>query len=216
MLSWIDDDLNDRRRRGLFRARRRLLSAQGARVRLRGRELVNFSSNDYLSLAADPRLARAAGRAARRYGCGAGASPLISGLLPPLRALERDLARWEGTGAALVFASGFAANLALVSTLAGRGDAIFSDELNHASLIDGCRLSGARVHVFRHRDAGHLADLLRRDGPQARRRLIVSDTVFSMDGDLAPLPALYDLARRHDALLLLDEAHATGLLGDHG
>src|SRR5437660_5129424 len=167
MLSWIDDDLRDRRRRGLFRTRRRLLSAQGAHVCVGGRELVNFSSNDYLHLAADPRLARAAARAARRYGCGAGASPLISGLLPPLRALERDLAAWEGTESALVFASGFTANLALVSTLADREDAIFSDELNHASLIDGCRLARARVHVFRHRDAGHLADLLHHEGRHA-------------------------------------------------
>src|SRR5207248_5756161 len=109
-----------------------------------------------------------------------------------------------------------AANLALVSTLADREDAIFSDELNHASLIDGCRLSRARIHVFRHRDAGHLADLLRREGRRARRRLIVSDTVFSMDGDLAPLGDFYDLARRHEALLLLDEAHATGVLGEQG
>src|SRR5262245_20430682 len=216
MPSWIDDDLNERRRRGLFRTRRRLLSAQGARVRVRGRELVNFSSNDYLALAADPRLARAAARAARRYGSGAGASPLISGLLPPLRALEKGLARWEVTEATLVFPSGFAANLGLVSTLAGRSDTVFSDELNHASLIDGCRLSRARVHVYRHRNAGHLAELLRREGPQARRRLIVSDTVFSMDGDLAPLGDLYDLAAQHDALLLLDEAHATGVLGPHG
>src|SRR5215470_18207674 len=216
MASWIDDDLNERRRRGLYRRRRQLLSAQGAQVRLRGRTLVNFSSNDYLGLAADPRLARAAARAARRYGCGAGASPLVSGYLPPLRSLERALARWEQTEAVLVFPSGFAANLALVSTLAGREDAIFSDELNHASLIDGCRLSRARVHVFRHRDAGQLADLLHREGPHARRRLIVSDTVFSMDGDLAPLGDFYDLARRHDALLLLDEAHATGVLGERG
>src|SRR5438067_10556728 len=124
MPSWIDEDLLDRRRRGLFRTRRRLLSAQGAHVRLRGRELVNFSSNDYLSLAADPRLARAAARAARRYGCGAGASPLVSGHLPPLRGLERDLARWEGTEAALAFGSGFAANLALVGSLVGRDDAV--------------------------------------------------------------------------------------------
>ncbi len=215
MTNWIDEDLNDRRRRGLFR-RRRLLPAQGARLRLRGREFLNFSSNDYLNLAADPRLARAAARAARRYGCGAGASPLVSGYLPPLRRLERDLARWEGTEAALVFGSGFVANLALVSSLAAPEDAIFSDELNHASLIDGCRLSRARVHVYRHRDANHLADLLSREGPRCRRRLVVSDTVFSMDGDLAPLPDLYDLARRHDALLLLDEAHATGVLGPGG
>src|SRR5436190_7697234 len=124
---WMDEDLLDRRRRGLFRTRRRLLSAQGARVRLRGRELVNFSSNDYLNLAADPRLARAAARAARRYGVGAGASPLVSGLLPPLRRLERDLADWEKTEAALVFSSGFAANLGVIGALAGPADAIFSD-----------------------------------------------------------------------------------------
>src|SRR2546430_8162517 len=120
MLDWMADDLGERRRRGLYRRRRRLQSAQGARVRWRGRELVNFSSNDYLGLAADPRLARAAARAARRYGCGAGASPVVSGALPPLRALERALARWEGTEAALVFPSGYAANLAGVAALAGR------------------------------------------------------------------------------------------------
>src|SRR5947209_20435970 len=117
MPPWMDDDLDERRRRGLYRVRRRLASGQGPRVRYRGREFVNFSSNDYLGLAGDPRLARAAARAARRYGCGAGASPLVSGHLPPLRALERALARWEGSEAALVFASGFAANLALVSRL---------------------------------------------------------------------------------------------------
>jgi 8-amino-7-oxononanoate synthase len=216
MASWIDDDLNERRRRGLYRVRRRLQSAQGPRVRLRGRELVNFSSNDYLNLAADPRLARAAARTARRYGCGAGASALVSGLPPPLRALERDLARWEGTEAALVFSSGFVANLAAVSTLAGRDDAVFSDTWNHASLIDGCRLSRAGVHVYRHADLNHLEDLLRREGPAARRRLIVSDSVFSMDGDLAPLAGMLELAERHDALVLLDEAHATGVIGEQG
>ena len=140
----------------------------------------------------------------------------MSGLLPPLRALERALARWEGTEAALVFSSGFAANLAVVSTLAGRDDAVFSDAWNHASLIDGCRLSRAAVHVYRHADLNHLEDLLRREGAGARRRLIVSDTVFSMDGDLAPLAGLLELAERYDALLVLDEAHATGVLGEHG
>jgi 8-amino-7-oxononanoate synthase len=216
MPAWMDDELNERRTRGLYRHRRELESAQGARVRVRGRELVNFASNDYLALAADPRLARAAARAARRYGCGAGASPLVCGHLPSLRRLERDLAAWEGTEAALVFASGFAANLAAVSTLAGRADAVFSDELNHASLIDGCRLSRARVFVYRHGDLDHLHDHLRREGPAARRRLIVTDTVFSMDGDLAPLAGLLDIAERHDALLLIDEAHATGVLGESG
>ncbi len=212
----MDDDLEERRRRGLYRVRRRLQSGQGARVRLRGRELINFSSNDYLALAGDARLARAAARAARRYGCGAGASPLVSGSTPPLRVLERTLADWEGTEAALVFSSGYAANLALVSALAGREDAVFSDELNHASLIDGCRLSRATVHVYRHNDVNHLADLLRNEGHRARRRLIVSDTVFSMDGDLAPLAELVELAERFDCLLLIDEAHATGVLGEKG
>jgi 8-amino-7-oxononanoate synthase len=216
MPAWMDDELNERRSRGLYRSRRELASAQGARVRVRGRDLVNFSSNDYLGLAADPRLARAAARAARRYGCGAGASPLVSGHLRPLRLLERDLAAWEGTEAALVFPSGYAANLAAVSTLAGRDDAVFSDELNHASLIDGCRLSRAGVFVYRHRDLDHLHDLLHHEGPATRRRLIVTDSVFSMDGDLAPLAGLIDLARRHDALLLIDEAHATGVLGESG
>jgi 8-amino-7-oxononanoate synthase len=140
----------------------------------------------------------------------------VSGHLPPLRTLERALAAWEGTEAALVFASGYAANLAAVTALAGRGDAVFSDQRNHASLIDGCRLSRAHVFVYRHADLEHLRDLLHRHGPAARRRLIVSDTVFSMDGDLAPLAGLIDAAERHDALLLIDEAHATGVLGDGG
>ena len=216
MLSWMDDELEDRRRRGLYRRRRRVESAQGPRVWIKGRDYLNFSSNDYLGLAADPRLARAAARAAKRYGCGTGSSPLVSGHLPPLRALERDLAAWEETEAALVFSSGFAANLALVSSLAGEGDAIFSDELNHASLIDGCRLARARVFVYRHCDADHLAELLKGEGKAARRKLIVSDSVFSMDGDIAPLPELYELSQQHGAMLLLDEAHATGILGANG
>jgi len=216
MTAWMDDDLADLHRRGLRRVRRPIASAQGVHVRYRGRDLLNFSANDYLNLAGDPRLACAAAAAARRYGTGAGASPLVSGYLPPLRALERTLAGWEGAAAALVFSSGFAANLAVVGTLAGAGDAVFSDALNHASLIDGCRLGRARVHVYRHADANHLEDLLRREGPAARRRLIVTDTVFSMDGDFAPLADLFDLARRHDSLLVLDEAHATGVLGADG
>lgn len=216
MVSWMNDELLERRRRQLYRVRRRLQSAQGIRIQLHGRELVNFASNDYLNLAADPRLARAAARAARRYGCGAGASPLVSGYLPPIRALERALARWEQTEAALTFSSGFVANLAALSALAGPEDVIFSDELNHASLIDGCRLARAQIQIYRHGDVNHLNDLLRREGRQVRRRLIVTDTVFSMDGDLAPLTDLADLAHRYDCLLVVDEAHATGVLGEQG
>jgi 8-amino-7-oxononanoate synthase len=216
MSDWMDDELDERRQRGLYRVRRRLQSGQGVRIRLRGRELINFSSNDYLALAADPRLARAAATAARRYGCGAGASALVSGATPPLSTLERALANWEGPESVLVFSSGYAANLALISSLVGRPDAVFSDARNHASLIDGCRLSRAAVHVYRHNDLDHLTDLLHSQGRRPRRRLIVSDTVFSMDGDLARLAELVEIAERFDCLLLIDEAHATGVLGEHG
>ncbi len=246
-MNWMDEELNERRQQGLYRSRRRLQSGQGATVRLAGRSYRNFSSNDYLNLATDPRLARAAARAVRRYGTGAGASPLVSGWLPPLRALERALARWEGTEAAVVCGSGYAANLGVLTALAGPGDRIFSDERNHASLIDGCRLSRARTHVYRHNDLTHLEELLRDEaggacrerppwrsdgmqngtegvpskperhgGRSLQRRLIVSDSVFSMDGDLAPLLELLALAERYDCLLVLDEAHATGVLGEHG
>jgi 8-amino-7-oxononanoate synthase len=215
-MHWLEKDLEERIRLGLHRVRRKLQSAQGPRVLFRGREFLNFSANDYLNLTGDPRLARAAAHAALRYGCGAGASALVSGHLAPLRALERDLAKWEGTEAALVLSSGFAANLAVLTALAGREDAIFSDELNHASLIDGCRLARATVHVYRHSDLDHLLLLLRQHGDIARRRLIVTDTVFSMDGDVAPLAELVRLAHRFDCVLVVDEAHATGVLGEKG
>jgi 8-amino-7-oxononanoate synthase len=216
MSDWIDEALAQRRAAGLVRVRRAVLAQAGGRVRLAGRWLVNFASNDYLALATDPRLARAAARAARRYGTGATASPLIVGWSKPMRALERALADWEQCPRALCFASGFAANLGVVTALAGRGDVIFSDELNHASLIDGCRLSRANVQIYRHADANHLADLLAQHAAGARRLLIVSDSVFSMDGDLAPVPALAELAQRYGAMLVLDEAHATGILGAQG
>jgi 8-amino-7-oxononanoate synthase len=209
-------NLSQARAQGLYRTRRELGSAQGPRVYWRGREFLNFSSNDYLNLAADRRLATSAARAAGRYGTGAGSSPLVSGYLHPLRRLERSLATWEKTAASLVFSSGFAANLGVITSLAGPEDAIFSDSLNHASLIDGCRLSRARLHVYRHTDVNHLHDILRREGKKSRRRLLVTDSVFSMDGDWAPLGDLLDLARRHDAWLLIDEAHASGILGENG
>jgi 8-amino-7-oxononanoate synthase len=214
MPPWMDDDLNARRRQGLYRVRRALGSRQGPRVRFQGREFVNFTSNDYLSLASDSRLGRAAAKAARCTGTGAGASPLVSGLSPQLAALERRLARWEGAEDALVFSSGYSTNLALAGGLVGPEDAVFSDALNHASLIDGCRLSRAKVCVYRHNDIEHLRSLLASNA--ARRRLIVTDSIFSMDGDSARLAELLDLARAFDAMLLVDEAHATGVLGPGG
>lgn len=214
MPAWMSDELADLRRHGLYRSRHRVQSAPGIRLQIGGREFLSFAANDYLNLAADRRLAEAAARAARRFGTGAGASPLVCGYLPPHRTLERALAGWEQTESAVVFSSGFAANLAVLSALANQDDVLCSDQLNHASLIDGCRLSRAEVRVYRHCDANHLDELLARGGD--RRRFIVSDTVFSMDGDVAPLADLADVARRRDCILIVDEAHATGVLGDHG
>ncbi|MDW8223507.1 MAG: 8-amino-7-oxononanoate synthase [Gemmatales bacterium] len=222
---WLNDILNQLHQAGLYRRRRRLASAMGPRVRIGSREFINFASNDYLNLAADPRVIRAAIRALHHYGCGAGASPLIVGWSAPLRALERDLARWQGTESALVFSSGFAANLGVLTALVGPQDVVFSDELNHASLIDGCRLTKARIHIYRHADLDHLRSQLSQHTRSAtcpectgpvRGRFIVTDSVFSMDGDMAPLDELVELAERFQATLLVDEAHATGVLGPEG
>jgi 8-amino-7-oxononanoate synthase len=215
-MDWMIEEVARLRAQGLFRRRRLLQSGQGPQVRLQGQGHINFSSNDYLGLASETRLARAASRAARRYGTGAGASPLVSGLTPPLQDLEKALAAWEEAEAALVFPSGFAANLSVVSALASQDAVVFSDALNHASIIDGCRLSRAPSHVYRHNDLGHLDDLLRTHGPSCRRRILVSDSVFSMDGDTADVAGLWGLAKEHDAVLVLDEAHATGVLGSQG
>lgn len=176
--------------------------------------LVNFASNDYLGLAGDPRLAEAAGQAIDGFGWGSGASPLICGYTEEHQQLEADLARFEGTEAAIVFNSGFAANLGTVAALVGLGDVVLGDRLNHASLIDGCRLSGARFRTWPHGDLDRLENLLQKES--GTRRLIVTDTLFSMDGDFAPLADLADLAERYQAMLLVDEAHATGVFGPHG
>lgn len=182
---------------------------------LGGQTLVNFGSNDYLALANDSRLAAAATAAIAREGVGSGASPLITGRSDAHAELERRLAQFEGTEAALLFPSGFAANLAAVTALAGPGDVVFGDAKNHASIWDGCRLSRADVRAYPHGDWRRLDELLARDTGH-RRHLIVSDGLFSMDGDLAPLAELADVARRHGAMLLVDEAHATGVFGTNG
>jgi 8-amino-7-oxononanoate synthase len=180
-----------------------------------GRELVNFGSNDYLGLAGDPRLAAAAAAAMEEEGWGGGASPLVCGHGKSHQRLELELAQFEGTEAALMFPSGFAANAGTIAALVGPGDVVFTDRKNHASLLDGCRLSRADVRVYPHNDWKRLDELLTKAG-RSRRRLIVTDSLFSMDGDMAPLGELAELADRHGAMLMVDEAHATGVFGSKG
>jgi len=206
--------LAELRRAGLHRRMRVIEGPQGSRVLLDGAEVLLLCSNNYLGLADHPRVRQAAAEAAERLGAGAGASRLISGTMSLHRKLERRLAEFEGTEAALLFGSGYLANTGTIAALAGSGDVVFSDELNHASIIDGCRLSRAETFVYRHRDVEHLAWGLERAGRRAR--LIVTDSVFSMDGDVAPLAELHMLARRGGCLLVVDEAHGTGALGPGG
>ena len=188
--------------------------AQGPRVTLGGLEVLLLCSNNYLGLADHPAVRRAAAEAAERFGAGAGASRLISGTMALHRKLERRIAEWSHAGAALTFGSGYLANVGTISTLAGRDHVVFSDELNHASIIDGCRLSRAETFVYRHRDLDHLAWGLRR--MNGRGGLIVTESVFSMDGDVAPLVEMVDLARANGCLMMVDEAHAVGALGPGG
>jgi 8-amino-7-oxononanoate synthase len=214
-LEWIEDELTALAHSGLRRELRAHAGPQQARLRMEGRELVNFGSNDYLGLASNPRLIAAAARAAEAEGWGAGASPLVTGRSTAHQRLEERLAEFFGTPAALAFSSGYAANMSTIGALAGRGDAVYADRKNHASLIDGCRLSRAEIHVYPHCDPEGLEDLLRQ-GAGFRRRLIVTESVFSMGGDLAPLAELADLAERYACMLLVDEAHATGVFGSLG
>ena len=190
-------------------------SAPGPLVRVGGEEVIQFCSNDYLGLAADPRLKQAASDAISRLGSGAGSSRLVGGTNDIHVDLEGALADLKMTEAALVFTSGYHANIGVLTALVGSADTIFSDERNHASLIDGCRLSRANVRVYRHVDTDHLGQLLAA-APTQGQRLIVTETVFSMDGDVAPLLDLVALARRWDAWTLVDEAHATGVFGERG
>jgi 8-amino-7-oxononanoate synthase len=212
--AWARVELAELSRRGLLRTLEPLASPQGPVIRIGGQSLVSFSSNDYLGLAADPRVARAFAAGLERWGVGSGASRLVVGDTEAHRRLEARLAAFEGTEAALVFNGGYPANLGLVQALVGRGDLVVSDALNHASLVDGCRLSRAEVVVAPHADVDAVASALSRDG--FRRKLVVTDAVFSMDGDSAPLAALADVCALAGAALLVDEAHATGVLGTRG
>lgn len=187
----------------------------GGRVRLDGRVMLNLSSNDYLGLALDPWLIQAAQTAAARWGAGAGASRLVAGHLALHEEVETRLAAFKGTQAAVIFSTGYMANLGVIAALVGPGDAVCGDKLNHASIYDGIKLSGAALLRFPHRDLNRLEDLLKKSQGY-KRRLIITDSVFSVDGDLAPLAELTALKERYGAALMIDEAHATGVLGNRG
>ena len=215
-------DLEEIRGQGLFRELRRVDSACGPQVEIGGRTLLNFSSNGYLGLADHPALKEAAIRAVEKFGAGSGASRLICGSLAPHHELEETLAAFKGAEAALTFSTGYATALGTIGALVSKEDVIVLDKLVHASIVDAARLSGAKLRIFAHNDMGALEDILRwasaRSAPAASRpsrTLIITESVFSMDGDLAPLRDLVDLKDRHGAWLMVDEAHATGLFGQH-
>lgn len=211
----FDEQLHQLEAQHLLRQLRLIESPTGSAVIIDGRPVVLMASNDYLGLATHPTLKRAAISATEQFGVGAGASRLVSGTLPPHRELETALAAFKGTEAALVFSSGYLANIGLLPSLIGSGGLVLADRLCHASLIDGCRLSGADFHRYHHRDLDHLASLLSKQASR-RKTLIVTDGVFSMDGDLAPMPDLVDLADRYEAQVLVDDAHGTGVMGPEG
>src|SRR5919204_101830 len=210
----IEERLEELRALGLYRRLRMVSGPQGPRVVLDGRPVLLLCSNNYLGLANHPRVREAAAEAAMRWGVGAGASRLVSGGMTVHRRLEEALAEFERTEAALLFGSGYLANVGVISSLAGRGEVVCSDELNHASIVDGCRLARAETFVYRHCDVDHLAWGLRQ--AEGRGSLIVTDGVFSMDGDLAPLAEIVELAQRYDARVMVDEAHGTGAIGPGG
>ena len=218
MSDWLGEGLRDLRDRSLYRQLRFMDGPQGPVIRLEGRELINFSSNDYLGFASEPSLGAAAIEAVNRWGVGAGASRLVSGSQGPHLQLEEAIAKWKETAAALTFSSGYAAAVGTIGALIQRGDIAIVDKLCHASLLDGVRLSGALVRVFPHNNVATLERHLKwaKEKYPAARVLIVTESVFSMDGDLAPLREIVALKERFGAVLMLDEAHAVGVIGPKG
>lgn len=213
--AWIAEELQNLRESGLFNTIPVIESAMGGRITIGGRELLNFCANDYLGLANHPRLQAAARQAIEMYGIGPGAVRTIAGTHVLHKLLEERLAAFKGAEACITLQSGFTANLATIPALVGQGDVIFSDRLNHASIIDGCRLSRAQIVAYEHNNMDDLREKIRTTSEYGRR-LIVSDGVFSMDGDIAPLPELYEIANEHEILLMVDDAHGEGVLGRNG
>jgi glycine C-acetyltransferase len=225
-MDFINEELKRLKREGLYRELKFVEGSQGNRVKINGKEVILLSSNNYLGLASHPELKKAAVLAAEKYGCGSGASRLISGNMELHEKLEERIASFKGTESALLFNSGYTANVGVISSICGRGDIIFSDKLNHASIIDGCLLSGAEIKRYPHKDIDALEGFLKSTPPSplyikggvrgVKKRLIITDGVFSMDGDIAPLNDIIRVARKYSAIVMVDDAHATGVLGENG
>ena len=216
VLSFLSEQLEAWREAGTFQRLRVLESACEPESRVDGHEVINLASNNYLGLADHPKLIEAAVKAAKQYGAGSGAVRTISGTMSLHMELERRIAEFKNVEACVVFQSGFAANAGTVSAILGKDDHIVSDALNHASIIDGARLSRAKIHVFPHRDAEAAGEILKNLENQPGRKLLITDGVFSMDGDIGPLPALVEAAERHGAIMMIDDAHSSGVLGRNG
>jgi glycine C-acetyltransferase len=215
-LSYLSEQLDSWRQSGTYQRLRELQSPCEPVARFDGREVINLASNNYLGLANHPQLVHAAIEATRKYGAGSGAVRTISGTMAIHMELERRIAEFKKVEACVVFQSGFAANAGTVSAILTPDDHIISDELNHASIIDGCRLSKAKIHVFPHRDVQHADSILSSLAAQPGRKLLITDGVFSMDGDIGPLPGLVEAAERHGAIMMIDDAHSSGVLGRNG
>ncbi|HHT9144645.1 MAG: 8-amino-7-oxononanoate synthase [Candidatus Brocadiaceae bacterium] len=214
-LDFIFDELSSLKEHALMREYRTVESAQGPYIQIKGKSYLSFCSNNYLGLADHPKIKQAAIAAINQYGWGTGASRLVAGNMTLHEELEKKIAEFKGTEAALLFPTGYMANVGALCALVGREDIVIGDKLNHASIIDGCRQSGATFRVYPHNDVSQLESLLQRSSIY-RRRLVVTDSVFSMDGDTAPLPKIAEIAQKYDVILMIDDAHATGVFGQHG
>ena len=215
-LSYLSDQLSDLKNKGTYFRLRVLEDEQAPECTFDGRRVINLASNNYLGLTTHPKLRQAALEATRQYGVGSGAVRTIAGTMKIHMELEEKIARFKNVEASVVFQSGFTANSGTVSAVLGKDDFIISDELNHASIIDGARLSKAKILVFRHKDVSHAEEQLQSVAKEPGRKLLISDGVFSMDGDIAPLPALCDVAEKYAAIMMVDDAHASGVLGRNG
>ncbi len=215
-LDWVTQEIAGLKEQGLYNRIRTIGSPQGAWLIVDGKNALNFCSNNYLGLANHPKLVEAAKEATKKYGVGPAAVRSIAGTTDLHVLLEQRLAKFKGAEDVITFQSGFTANLGTIPALVGKEDVIFSDRLNHASIIDGCRLSGAKIVAYEHNDPSALEDAIKEHASRFRRALIVTDGVFSMDGDIAPLPALYEVAQKYDILFMVDDAHGEGVLGKGG